>query len=242
MSDDLDSLLGAKLLELVKGYVVNYFYNFRKLYVADKGNKKKAIGVDIALMEGKTWDNHITLMQPSRDSINEQSANLNSIFQIDSENYTAKYAGSTCLQIWSYYDIPLPPTDVGKMILLAIDSTYLGHYIPRFQHTQNEYLEMMSMTELIDLLNKYDKRDFEKIKKQFCTNHKIFVRNNGFLRTSIKLDEIGDILNLDLSLPDKSFVLFRNFKDDQFTLSSELKGQVFSLALTNANGGKYTYF
>lgn len=236
MSDDLDSLLGSKVLEQIKGYKTNYFYSFDELYVDDENNDKVAIGVDIALMKGKIWDNHVTMLS-RRDSINPQSANLNAILKISRDNYTDKYAGSTLLQIWSYYNLPLPTTDEGKMILLVIDSSYKGHYIRSFKETQNKYLRMLEFDELIELQDKYTQRDFQKITKKYNLNGKIELID-GKLETAIKLEEVGKILGIDLTLPKGQFKLKRKFKSNKSNLtkgSKTKKNNIFSLALTGQN-------
>jgi hypothetical protein len=46
LSDDLDSLLSCRLLEKIKGYPINYFYDFTNLYQTENANGK-ALGVDI---------------------------------------------------------------------------------------------------------------------------------------------------------------------------------------------------
>lgn len=240
MSDDIDSLIGVKLLEQVKGYEANYFFDFENVYIANTENNKIPIGVDIAFMKGKTWDNHVT-MRSSRDSINKNSANLNAILKINRDNYTEKYAGSTSLQIWSHYGLPLPKTEEGKMLLLAVDSAYLGHYEPKFHDVHNRYLERLEMTELIDVLNRHKQREFGKMKVHFDLNSKISVNDHGNLETSLDLKEIGLLLNLDLSLPDKSFSLYREYQTGFYNKGKKLPENIISFALTSKDRGKYTY-
>src|SRR5690606_37808525 len=52
LTDDLDSLLGCAIEKHVKGNEVNYFYEFDNLYIADQTDKRKAIGIDLALHKG----------------------------------------------------------------------------------------------------------------------------------------------------------------------------------------------
>lgn len=245
-SDDIDSWLSVKVLERHKGYRVNYFYSFDKFYVMDTESQKQAIGVDIALMKGKCWDNHITMLS-SRDSVNEQSANLNAIFKINRANYTEKYAGSTLLQIWSYYGIPLPDTDEGKMILLAIDSTYKGNYISKFKETQNAYLKMLGMEALIVVQEKYSQMDFQRITSKYRLNQKIQVNETGQLETDIDLEAIGEILGYNLRLPKKVLTLKKSFKSGRVNMigknyptSRRIHKNIFSLAVTSQNNVSYS--
>lgn len=246
MSDDIDSLLSCKILENVKGYEINYFYSFDKFFVGDSDNRKQAIGVDISLMNGKCWDNHISMLS-RRDSVNKQSANLNVLYKISRDNYTEKYAGSTLLQIWSYYNIPLPETDEGKMLLLAIDSAYKGHYIEKFRETQNAWLRILEFEELIELQERYTKKDFERISKKYKLNEKIIVNKDGYLETDLLLNEISEVLGYKLILPEIKFTLMKQFKNDRIDMmgkyipnKSKLKGKVFSLALTGINNISYS--
>ena len=245
-SDDIDSWLSIKVLERLKGYEVNYFYSFDKFYVMDTERQKQAIGVDIALVEGKCWDNHITMLS-RRDSVNKHSANLNAIFKINRQNYTEKYAGSTLLQIWSYYGVPLPETDEGKMILLAIDSTYKGHYIEKFRETQNAYLRMLGMEELIDVQEKYKQADFQRLTSKYRLNQKIQVNETGKLMTDIDLDAIGEVLGYDLQIPNKVLSLRKSLKSGRLDMigkyypySKRIAKNVFSLAVTSQNNVSYS--
>ena len=129
-SNDLDSLVSCALLRELKGYPINYFYDFRTLYKADREDNRKAIGVDMALASsGRCWDNHVTLARWDSKS-NPMAANPNNIFNINAGNkteYVKKYAMSTTLLIYSYYDIPLPKSTEAQKILLAIDTGHQGH-------------------------------------------------------------------------------------------------------------------
>ncbi|BDH63310.1 hypothetical protein MTP04_34400 [Lysinibacillus sp. PLM2] len=245
MSDDIDSWLSCCVLESVTGHEVNYFYSFDEFYVMDSEGQKEAIGVDIALMKGKCWDNHVTMLS-RRDSVNEQSANLNAVFKISRDNYTEKWAGSTLLLVWSYYDLPLPESEEGKMLLLTIDSTYKGHYMSKFKETQNAYLRMLDMEELIEVQEQHSQRDFQKISTKYRIKEKIKV-NDGNLETELMLEEIGEILGFDLSLPQWKFKLMKKFENVVIDLNKKrmryklgIKDDVFSLALTSQLKLKYS--
>ncbi|HFK1800481.1 TPA: hypothetical protein ACGXQL_005920, partial [Bacillus cereus] len=56
MSDDIDSLVGATILKQVKDWEVEHFYDFCNLSSTNKKDKRKAVGVDIALVNGRTFD------------------------------------------------------------------------------------------------------------------------------------------------------------------------------------------
>jgi hypothetical protein len=245
LTDDFDSLLGASIEKYVKGNDINYFYDFNKLYVADRSDERKAIGIDLALHFGKSWCNHVVRINEN-DYVNPQTANINALLNIHSGNYFKKYALSTTLTMWSFYDLPLPKTKEGKMILLAIDSGFLGHYDDRFKDVHNQYLELLGFVELIDLLNETRKFEFEWLQNQYKTKAKIQLNNEGFLHTNLPLAELQGLFDFPIELPTEQFTLRNQFKDDKGdTYKTQSKDQlgkhIISFALTGRKKFKYTY-
>ena len=242
LSDDLDSLVGCSLLEKVKGVEIGYFYNFKELY---RGTERdvKAIGVDIALENGRTFDNHVTMLN-HKDRYNKMSINPNNIDNVSRDNYTDKYALSTALLMWSLYDIELPSTDEGKMVLLSIDSAFLGHYNDKFKPIQNKYLSKLGFDELIDLQERYSLDDFRAVQRKYNMNSKIVMIKKG-LRTTLPLGEISDVLELELILPHDTFLVNNTLEISNESLNKYIgyskdyieNGQtkIFSLALTGKN-------
>lgn len=243
LSDDIDSLVSCKLLEKYKGWEVGYFYNFKEIY---KGTTKKvkAIGVDIALENGKTFDNHVTRLSKN-DRYNIESANPNNISGVSRDNYTDKYAMSTALLIYSIYDIPLPTTEEGLLVLLSIDSSFLGHYNEMFKHTHNDYLIKLGYEELIEFLDNHTEDDFRRVQRKYKMNSKIYMRC-GRLKTTLILDKLSEILELDLSVPEHEFKinnkffirnmnLNRNRSYNKNMLEKSNESSIFSLALTSKN-------
>ncbi|MDD2288020.1 MAG: hypothetical protein PHY55_04215, partial [Bacteroidales bacterium] len=80
LSDDLDSLLSCYLLEQIKGYPIHYFYDFKNLSKIENANRQ-SIGIDIDLVNGKCWGNHLTF-QSLGDIFNIECANLNTVCKI----------------------------------------------------------------------------------------------------------------------------------------------------------------
>ncbi|MBT2667329.1 hypothetical protein J7J00_17775 [Bacillus sp. ISL-4] len=248
MSDDLDSLLSATLLKQVKGYEVKHFYDFNDFYSQDK-DKRKAIGVDIALEQGMTWDNHVVRLSKN-DTANPLSANPNIIENISRENYTSKYAMSTALLIWSYYGLELPKTDEGKLLLLSVDSSYKGHYTG-FEKVQNEWLRKLGFEELIDIQNTYTLKDFANIKKKYNSSMKIVINNDGTLSTYMDLKGISNALGIDIELPAIQFHLRKRFNErsqinsNKYRTKSSVEEihdkEIFALALTSKNNISLTF-
>lgn len=245
LTDDLDSLLGCSIENYVKGNDINYFYNFNKLFVADKSDKRKAIGIDLALHKGKSWCNHVVRINKD-DYVNPQTANINALLKVHSDNYFKKYAMSTSIMMWSFYDLPLPKTKEGKMLLLCIDSSFLGHYDNRFKDIHTAYLELLGFNKLIDLLNNTSKFEFEMLQSKYKTKAKIKLNNQGYLETKLPLAELQGFFDIPLELPRQKFELMIQFNDTtgstyQIKSKDQINKQIISFALTGRNKFKFTY-
>lgn len=235
---DLDSLLSASIDHMVHGYEVNYIYTFKGLWVLNPNDKNKAIGYDMALTKGYTWDNHPTKIYAD-SYVNPHSANLNAIFGISKENYHEKYAGSTALQMWSFYDLPLPLTNEGKLFLLTIDSAYLGHYDDDYKEVHTEYLRQLGFEELIDLLDRTEKWELEYLK-----NNEYISFKDGKLRYP-QIDYVEEMLGIKLMLPKGQFTQIVEYEADKGSISHIntsifTKEKMFSFALTGKNYIKYS--
>lgn len=240
LSDDLDSLFSCILLEEIKGYKINYFYNFYGLGEITR-TKNFAIAVDVDLVQGKCWGNHTVLLS-NHDKVNAECANINSILGISRSNYTKKFCGSTLLQIISYYDYDISNlSDEALLILLAIDSTYLSYYFN--EETCRYYLvELLELDRLYEILEKYPKQEFERVNRQYKLKSKIEIKD-GRLVTNIDLKGLEKLFNVPFLLPKESFELVKEFKyctkifeRNDFSVSkSDLENEIFSLAVTNKN-------
>ncbi|MGR9049231.1 hypothetical protein ACQ4XT_11430 [Halobacillus faecis] len=245
LTDDLDSLLGCAIQKQVKGHEIDHFYNFNTLYKGSEATDNKLIGIDLALHNGMSWCNHVVKIGKD-DYVNPRTANLNVINNIHKGNYFEKYAGSTAMLMWSFYDLPLPETKLGKMLLLCIDSGFLGHYDNRFKEAHNNYLRMLGFDELIDLLNDTNKQDYFDLQKQYKTKAKIRLNSEGNLQTNLPLSELEGVFNLPLELPTQQFSIRKRFKETSGTTQrinskEQIDKKIISFALTGKNKFKYTY-
>ncbi|MFD1675952.1 hypothetical protein [Alicyclobacillus fodiniaquatilis] len=244
LTNDLDSHWSCKIGEQVKGYKINYFYDFSKVYRINE-SALTPVGMDVSLCKGRCWDNHVAVFN---GLYNKQSANINNLLGISRENYTDKYALSTLLQLISYYKAIdfRSLTDEQKIGLWVIDSAYLGHYKKAFQKTHNEFIEILELQELATVLDKYRLIDFERFKLTYNTNGEIWITSDGTLETDIDLDGLQKIyLNVDLSLPTEKFSLFKEYGEPvELDVSKRAiyrpKGTIVSIAYTRKNIVKYT--
>lgn len=246
LTDDIDSLVSCALLKKVRGYETNYFYDFKTIYEIAESDIN-AIAVDCDLTgDRRCWSNHVTMLSAS-DSVNKKSANLNNIGKISRDNYFQKFCGSTAIQIWSYYDIPLPETELGKMALLALDVGFKGHYDSRFIEVHSKYLKAMGFHELIEVLERHTSTEFYDLIRKYNMASKIKLNKDGVLETEIDLSELEGLFCLDLSLPDKPFYVRRELSRDWPTSLVNYKTytkddlpKMFSVALTGKNKVAFT--
>lgn len=240
LSDDLDSLLSCRLLEKIKGYPINYFYDFTNLYQTENANGK-ALGVDIDFTTGRCWGNHVTLLSEN-NTVNTQCAGLNNVCKINRNNYTSKYAGSVLAQIISFYDVLLPQNEKQLMFLLCVDSGFKGYY-SGFRTTNIKWLEVLQMEPMIEILKKHTIEDFEALQKEYKMNKKIYLDEDGFLKSELPLEKISDLLGVEVKLPDEHFEIKNKFivgKTSNFS-RFEVTKNIVSLALTYKNYAKFTY-
>ena len=201
LSNDIDSLASCAVLKKVKGWNIKYFYDFKKVYRVYKyESENEKCWVDVAIKEGHAFDNHVSKLNMF-DDWNEDMINLNNTSWVDNECYGDKYAGSTLLEVWSLYNLPLPKTEEGKMLLLAIDVSFKGFYSNKFHDTQKNYLvDVLCFRELYDVIKRHKQDEFYEIISKYGLNADI-VCKNAHLQSKLRLKEIGELLELNLELP-----------------------------------------
>lgn len=244
LSDDIDSLTSCAVINQAKHWNIEYFYNFNSMGTTNNG-VNEMVGVDIARCSGKTFDNHVVMFHID-DEFNPESINPNIIKNITRYNYSYKYCGSTALLVWSLYNRPLPVSEEGKMILLAIDYTHKGFYSSNstFNDMNKRYLcDMFGFEELYEVEQRHKSYEFDDIAKKYNLYQKIN-HPKGILTTSLKLDAISEQLELKIELPTNTFYEHSNYKNNMVGLYQGSRGKLkrkdcidnpYSLALTHAD-------
>ncbi|WP_031314119.1 hypothetical protein [Caldanaerobacter subterraneus] len=241
LTDDIDSLLSCIFLKRIKGYEINYFYDFTNIYSTNKATNQ-VIGVDTDLVKGKCWGNHVVIEK------NKESANLNRVLNISSKNYTNKYAGSTLLTILSYYDVDISHlSEEALMILLCIDSAFLGFYDAKFKEVHKYYLgDILQFPELLEVEERHTKKEFEGIQKKYRLKEKIKINKEGMLYTDIALPELEAVLGIPIQLPDIKFYPRKTFQTDLTTQEyyTTIKNfvNIFSSAMIKKNSIKFSFY
>lgn len=256
LSDDLDGLVATAVIKSANpDWRVNYFYDFDGLYISKKIQNKKnksatRVWTDIAYIGNeKTFDNHVT-MASAQDAYNKTAINPN-IFGdtlVTNDNYYDKYCGSTALMVWSIYDLPLPETELGKMILLAIDSTFKGYYAVAKWHDLNKHfiIDVFGFEELYALQQRHTEKVFLQLAGQYQINRKIYM-SDGKIKSELDIALLSELLGIDLSLPLDDFINFATFEST--TKESSCAGRyirnmttdnILTAAFTGKNKIKYS--
>lgn len=249
LSNDIDSLASCALLNKVNpNWKIRYFYDFKNCYASRllQQEKNDRIWVDVAILNGeKAFDNHVSMVS-IWDEYNQNMINPNLINYVTNENYEDKYAGSTLLMLWSLYDIPLPDTEEGKMLLLAIDIAFKGHYNERFEEANTFYIcDMFEFEELYEVMERHSIEEFYALIDKYNLNEEIeFV--DGNLRTKLKLNEIGKLLGLELYFKNMGFCHWKSYEIKQEKIYDyidtvrDISPNAFTLAFTYKNSARYS--
>ncbi|MGN0416375.1 hypothetical protein [Anaerostipes faecalis] len=229
LTDDIDSLLSCAILKQVMGWNVEEIFLLKKNVKGHEGQdikgktknatRSEGIGVDLALHKGKCFDNHITRFS-ANDYKNEESINPNLIENITRQNYTQKYAGSTVLLLWSLYDLQKEDlSEEAMMLLLAIDSAFLGYYNQRYrQHIRHYLVDVLDLPEFYNCIERHEKEEFYKIQDKYHLREKITLKK-GHVVTKIDIDAINEVLlwdtmtGIEIELPQDRFYPDKYFTD-----------------------------
>ena len=261
LTDDIDSLLGCAILKAKMNWNIQEVMLFNAKHnseisidwhgVADNATHE-AIGVDFAKVNGKCFDNHVTLFN-SDDTYNNEAINLNHIYGVNRNIYGQKYNSSTALLLWSLYDLPkenLP--DELMMLLLTIDSTYYSffHNNKQFQRQNRRWLvDQLNLSQFYECQTRHKQYEFKEIAKKYGVKEKIYVKDH-YLHTDIDIDGINDLLLWDtpcwLELPTNKFYTKDFYKDITVDIKnnpqsiSDICDDPYCYALTRKNQIKYS--
>ena len=253
LSDDIDSLVATCAIQKVKKYwTTEYFYDFDNIYCTEdvydiKDKAPTRVWVDVAIVKAeKAFDNHIS-RKNGEDYTNPYCINPNILADVTNSDYTNKYAGSTALLIWSLYNLPLPTTEEGKMLLLAIDSTFKGYYSDRFRARNKFFLcDVLGFEELYEVEQRHTAQEFYQIISKYELSRKIkYNKQTKRLETALDLKTIGEVLGVDLYLPTKEFEHWRSFKQCQSNMLGtksvkDISKALVTIAFTFKDTAKYS--
>lgn len=251
---DMDGLLCASFAKHYLGLDPVKFYTFKRLYSSDVTDQRETIFFDCALKENKCFDNHMTRLNAT-SYINTQSANINNVTGVHRDRYTDKFAMSTLIQLYSLYNVPLPKTLEGKLILLCCDVGFKGYYDERYKKQFLSYLEMFNMLELVDVLNKFTRDQMYQIMLRAQMNMKIIMQAKGKLyidmdsknaysskwwdfETGMNLKPFTEYLGYPVELPQSKFAVVESFTTktiDYWKFTPQILQDTHSYAFINSN-------
>lgn len=205
LTGDIDSLMGYHFIRKLFGCNIAGFFTFKQYYESKEieVNNKLLFGIDLSILQGKTFDNHLTHFHK-----NDYAINLNNQY---CNKYYQKFPFSTTLLILSLYDFDLESfTDEQLKILLAIDSSFKGYYTDneRFTKVYISWLDKLDIRFLEDRIFKHMTiENFRDMQQKYNLNGIIKVDDRGYLRTNIKLDELSRVFTDKIELPQHKFKL-----------------------------------
>lgn len=243
LTNDFDSVMSCAVLKKLKGWTINYFYDFDKLYkIKDSTSANKAVMVDGEITKGKNFGNHPTMFSET-DSFNKDAININIALKINRDNYFTKYCLSTLLLILSLYSVDISTlNEEQQMLLLCIDAGYKGYFSFHINdNNANKYYlcDVLEYPMLYALEQKHTESEFKSLADKYNLYKDIkFNKTTGKLETEINLTKLSEIFLMDLSLPTNEFTVLKEYK----TLNQPIYGatsvsanKVFSYALTGRN-------
>ena len=254
LSDDIDSLVSTAVVQSEHpNWTIDYFYDFDNIYINEnlyfRENKSTTrVWCDVAIVKNEmAFDNHIS-RKDIEDYCNPLCINPNILADVTNYGYTNKYAGSTALLVWSLYNRPLPKTEEGKMLLLAIDSTFKGFYSTKFRSRNKFFLcDLLGLQELYEVEQRHDIKEFYQIISKYGLSKKIrYNEENKSIETGLDLDLIGEVLGITLKLPKTTqFVHWRSFEQHQGNMCGvksvkDLGKTLVTIAFTFQNVAKYS--
>lgn len=252
LSDDIDGLISTAALKSAKGWDVEYFYDFKTLYISDdilkKENKSATrVWADVSILKDeKTFDNHINRVNLN-DYTNPNAINPNILCGITNQNYYKKYLGSTALFVWSIYGLPLPKTELGKMILLCIDTAFKGFYAyGLYKESNRRFLcDVFGMEELFEVLKHHEQSEFYELISKHNLAKKSRINGEGYIEGGLDTAFLSDVLGIPVELPKKRMRELAAFESRKFENVEGIKSvrdipNVITLAFTGRNICSYS--
>lgn len=258
MSDDLDSLISCCFYSYLTGYPIEYFYDFSSMSAIEPKDTRERIYIDIAVRQGKCIDNHVQRIT-LKSKVNNEAINFNSIYEICSDNYFDKFAMSTLIMLYATYrnEMPLPLSELGKMVVLSQDSGYMGFYNEDYKEAFIHNLKELGLEELLEVLENRTLEEFEKISNELKSEigTKIGIKKGKLYffkfegegkekvrivmdseKVDKRLGRLSELLGFPIALPKDTFevisfyrVVYATLNEAQYHLNND---EVFSYALT----------
>lgn len=251
LSNDMDSLLSCAFLKHHFNLDINSFYSFHAISHINETDPRESIGIDLALKNGKVFDNHMTRLNATSYT-NTQSANINNVTGVHRDIYTDKFAMSTLIQLYAIYNVPLPNTIQGKLIILCCDVGFKGYYDDRYRDTFLSYLEIFGMLELVEILEMYTIQQMYEFMLRAELDLTILMDSKGSLKLNpsgnnpdvtasmfgVNLEWHSEHLGYNVGLPQLDFKVTERFSKQilkWWELDTKTMHRAYSFAFINTN-------
>lgn len=206
-SNDIDSWGSICFLYNKFGCKMDLFNSFSTIYHRENISTgsvtpQSLVGIDVDLTKNKCFGNHVTYLQ------NPDVISLDKGVPYGCREYFSKFAGSTLVTILSIYNYDLKDFSEQQLeVLISVDTAFKQYYFNKdlFRYYYEDVLEYPIF---VDIVSKHDKQYFYDIIKEYKLHENIKVNENGYLETKIELDRLGDLFDIDLSLPTERFKEF----------------------------------
>lgn len=259
VSNDIDGLISSYIIDDIYGVKpVGYFspilFGLNREYLTELD---KIIGLDMTIDKNNklgfsTISNHVERFYGEEKTSTSISCNDH----IDDSIYERKSLFSTTLMLWITYDLPLPEDDIGKRLLLSIDSTYKQYYNEKFRPIIIEDLQYYGRYDIIKVLENSKEEDFIELIQIYRLDEELGVYIKDMNRYEMAVDfqrfKIKTSLNMVLSylgIRDRDYeVSFRDWCElkreyctpNEYLRIREENSRIFSYAIPYKRNVSYS--
>ena len=129
ISADYDGAICASFLRHHLKWDLVGYYNFNSIWLSKKAldNKKELIWVDLNILplSGRSIGGQIVSLRDETPNGFKTSCNANILADITNENFNQKFPFSTLLFLMWIHNIDLKMSDIGKLLILNSDNTWM---------------------------------------------------------------------------------------------------------------------
>ena len=169
ISSDYDGLICASFLSHYLDWQLVGYYDYNSIWLSEDAQKlkKKIIWVDLNILPkvGKSIGGQIVTMDGHTPLGFETSCNANIFANISSKDFIHKFPFSTLLLLMWLYDVQYKKNDIGKLLILHSDNTWMK--IQKYKSNITFWKDKLSNYNWDSLLMGIDSIEYENKIDQF---------------------------------------------------------------------------
>ena len=146
ISADYDGAICASFLNHYLNWDLVGYYNFNSIWLSQKAvdNKKELIWVDLNILplSGRSVGGQIVSLGDEIPRGFNTSCNANLIAEITNKNFNKKFPFSTLLFLMWLHNINLKSSDIGKLLILHSDNTWMK--IQKYSKNTNWWKDLLA--------------------------------------------------------------------------------------------------